>query len=348
MRVAALVLMGFFVSLSLAPTLDVYRSTIEMTPSALAMTGLQNRNSISGHVFSTSRAPIGQLYVELQDDFNSTVQRVRTDNSGFYAFNGLVTGVYQVVVQTYGTDYLPQTQRVQIDSLSPTGRGSQSLQVDFTLRDNNADKTAGLKRTGVVFAQEIPVAAQRAYDLAVSNLESGKDYDQGMKELIKAIEIFPNYYLALERLGTEYLNQRRYQEAIPILGRALDVNPKSDMSSYLLGVARYQLNDISGAIDSLSRAISIYRSSVNYQMWLAKALWKDGRAADAEAHFKEAYKLGGKRVAIVHMYLAQLYDKQKRYSEEAMELALYLKEEPQPSNEAAIRTAIDKLRRKAK
>lgn len=42
----------------------------------------QNRSTISGFVFDQQRRPIGQIQVELLNDFNSVLSRSKTDGSG--------------------------------------------------------------------------------------------------------------------------------------------------------------------------------------------------------------------------------------------------------------------------
>src|SRR5687768_16861656 len=71
-------------------------------------------NSISGHV-SDGRGAIPNLQVELLNDMDSVIQRTKTDSSGLFAFRRLSTGIFQVRVQTYGTSYISQTKRVQLE-----------------------------------------------------------------------------------------------------------------------------------------------------------------------------------------------------------------------------------------
>ncbi len=321
------------------PIAETASRTIVLSPQSL--------NSIIGHVFDTSRRPVGQVVIELQDDYYASIARTRTSDSGLYAFNNLPYGVYQIKVEPHGTNFESQSRRVQIESMSRSGRSGQSLQEDFVLVLRSESGRTGTSKPGVIFAQEVPEAARKVYEDAIKVLDSGKSVEAGLEMLRKAIGIYPNYYLALERLGTEYVKREQYDSATDVLTKAVGVNPRADQSFYWLGIAEYQLKNISAAIDSLRRAVAASPASVNSQMWFGKALWKDGRFDEAETHFRQAYKLGGRQVPIVHLYLAQLYDRQKRYREEANELELYLKEEPNPVDPEKIAKAIKNLRTKA-
>src|SRR5437868_9206436 len=78
----------------------------------------QAGNSISGIVFGVGRQPLGEVYVELMDEFSRTLQRARTNGSGRYAFYQLGSGRFKVRVLPYATDYEEQEQDVEIINFS--------------------------------------------------------------------------------------------------------------------------------------------------------------------------------------------------------------------------------------
>ena len=49
----------------------------------------KHNNTISGHVFSNERRAVPDIYVELKNETNATIARVKTDGSGGYFFPGL-------------------------------------------------------------------------------------------------------------------------------------------------------------------------------------------------------------------------------------------------------------------
>lgn len=302
---------------------------------------LQGRNAVNGVVFGDSHRPVSELRVELLDEVDSIVATARTNGSGMFTFNGLVFGTYQVRVLTHGTDYISQTERINI-----AGPGTQYLQVNFALR---AKVSATSPRTpgGTVFAQEVPDAARKSYEKALKNLGDESRSDVGLTELKTAVDLFPSYYVALERLGTEYVKRQQYELARPVLVKAVEVNPRGHQSLFALGVTHFNLKDKAAAIDSLRRAITQAPKSVNAHLWLGIVLLKDGKSTEAEASLKQAYALGGSRIPDVHMYLAQLYSNSKRYKEAATELELYLQEAPNVGDADSIRKLIKQLRSKA-
>lgn len=311
----------------------------------------QGRNSISGHVFSASRHPIPQMYVVLQDDFYREVTRTRTDDSGSYSFNNLTQGNYLVEVQTSGTNFVGQTARVTIQNFTRnvpgvgvTNSGSEFVQQDFILRTADAKGfTARMGPPQAVFVQEVPDAARKLYAEAVEKIDSNQ-MNAGLERLKKAIEIFPRYYAALDRLGTEYVKGQQYDPAIPVLTRSVEVNSRGYSSWYALGLAQYNLRQQTAAVESLRRCVTLNPASVNSQLWLGTALRQTSKLDEAETHLKKANELASLKVPEAHWQLALLYNQLKRYGEAADELEQFLKVQPDSRDAESIKKLIKKLR----
>jgi hypothetical protein len=142
-----LLLLGIFITL-LGP------SVAGINPSNVFVA--QQANSISGHVSDDRRVPIPDLQVELLNDVDSVIERTKTDSSGLFMFRRLSEGIFQVRIQTYGTSYVGQTSRVQLE------RTRAFEQVDFVLATN---KSASMTATpGAVFVQEVPGHARQEYE----------------------------------------------------------------------------------------------------------------------------------------------------------------------------------------
>lgn len=322
--------------------------------STISAMPIQGRNSITGFIFDSSRRPIQDVYVELKARAGgSDLGRTRTDGSGRYQFRSLTDGTYTIEILPYGTNYKRQSRDVEIynPSMIP-GAGSQTIQEDFYLvADKNAAGSSSSGAPGTVFLQEVPAPARESYDKAVAELEA-KRIEPGLAGLRRAIEQFPNYYAALERLGSEYVqhfNQRQYYEAAYlILSKAVEVNPRGYMSHYALGIALYNLKQYDKAMLSLQKAAELAPNSVNPHFWLGIVAIRAGQTAQAEKSFKRAYALGGNKVPDVHMYLARIYSDSKRYREAANEIELLMKEDPTARLNESLKRLLVQLREKAK
>lgn len=317
---------------------------------ALLITGgltvdAQDRNSITGFVFDESRRPLEQVYVELQNDFYSTVGRVRTRGSGMFAFAGLPAGNYNVKVLNVGTEFEEQSRSVSLVPISAVrGRGSASEQVDFYLRKKKL-RTGPAGPPGVIFVQEVPAGAKSLFEAGETDL-SNKNDAAGLDKIKRSIEIFPDYYLALDRLGNEYVGRGHYEAARILLIVALKVNPRSFTSTLAIGVAEFRMGRNDQALDRFRQAVALEKSSANANLWLGISLHGKGELKQSLAALLEANKLSGETVAEVHFQLARVYKDQKRYTDAANALELFLKYRPDAENNEEIKRIIISLRQK--
>lgn len=308
----------------------------------------QGRNEISGTVFSELGRPVADVFVELVTDLGSSLTRIRTTASGRFTFTGLTNGSYSVKILPYGTDYRETTQSVTLSAI----RGSDRQQVDIYLRLNERARAGPFALVpGVIFAQEVPRAAQKLYDDGVRHLTEKRE-TEGLVSLKKSIEIFPTYFLALDRLGAEYAvrgsSDRSYYEAgLVLLTKASEVNPKSFQTAFGLGWVQYHLGLTNEAIESLRRATTLSGKVADAYLWLGKALKRTSTLDQAEAAFKRANELANGKSADVHWQTAGLYHDQKRYKEAADEFELFLKTQPKAADAEKIRELIRQLREKA-
>ncbi|HKO44955.1 MAG TPA: tetratricopeptide repeat protein [Pyrinomonadaceae bacterium] len=294
-------------------------------------------NSISGHV-TDGRSAIPNLQVELLNDMDSVIQRTKTDSSGLFAFRRLSTGIFQVRVQTYGTSYIGQTKRVQLE------RTRAFEQVDFVLGSN---QTSSISPTGgAVFVQEVPEQARREFDRG-SDLLKNDRREEGIAALKKAVEMFPSYFAALELLGMQYVKQQEYEPAIALLTKAVEVNRRAYQSLYGLSVAQQSLKQLPQAVESMRRAITLNPGSVNANLWMGMLLRQAAKLDEAETYLKQADKLAASKSPDAHWQLALLFNDLKRYREAADELELFLKVQPDSKDTDLIKKLIQRLRQNA-
>ena len=310
----------------------------------------QGRNEISGTVFGETGRPISDVFVELVTDLGSSLNRLRTNASGRFTFTGLTNGRFSVRILPYGTDYREQTQEVILGTLRPDSSDRQQIQIYLRLNRRASNGPFAIV-TGVVFAQDVPRAAQRLYDDGVRLLGEKKE-EEGLDKLKESIETFPTYFLALDRLGQEYavrgLADRSYLEAgLVLLSKASEVNPRSFSSTFGLGWVQYQLGLMDGAVTNLRRATTLYGKAAEAYLWLGIALKRQAELDQAEAALQRANELAKGKSAEVHWQMAGLYSDQKRYKEAADEFELFLKIQPKSTDAEKIRELIKQLRAKA-
>lgn len=313
------------------------------------------QNSISGIVLDENRKPVSEIEVELLDGFERLIRSAKTKGAGLYMFQGLRAGIYYIQARTAGTNYKDAKERVEVGVTNRTSRttgmmsGSEALQINLTLQFNSRGASgSGALYNEVVFAQTVPAEAQKYYEIALEDFDRKKTAE-AIAALEKAVASFPDYFLALDRLGNELLIQNKYTEAENFFSRALKINPKSFSSAYGLGSAQYSRNKRDAAVKSLETALILNPSSINSYYLLGKTQ-RDLKEYDkAEVNLKRAGELADQKLPDIHWELALLYyHNLKRYAQAADELELYLKANPKAENKEQVKKLIENFRAQAK
>ena len=359
-KVPPVIGLGILLALAMAPAMIFASNSAPLVSTA----AIQGRSTIYGNVYGEGRRPVADVYVELLDDVNSSIRQIKTDMSGRFQFSGLVDGRYMIKVRPGNTGYLEHSQQVIIAAVSSVrpsegarSGGADNQHIDIGLRlDERGMYGPFSSGPAVLFAQDIPPAAKRLYDEGIGFLREKKD-EQAFASLRQALEIFPDYYAALDRLGGEYAfrgvndkatNRDFLQAALVLLTKATQVNPRSYSSMYGLGWAEYYLGMTKEAIDHLAQATAIYGKSPNAFLLQGKAYRRAAMPDKAEEALKRADQLTSGKDADIHWQLAGVYNDQKRYGEAADQMELYLKTAPKGEDPEKIKDLIKRLRDKAK
>jgi len=301
---------------------------------------------ITGQVFGANRRPLADVYVELRSEVESVLQRTRTNGGGTFIFSNLTAGRFSIRVRPFGTDYEEQIQEVELVT-SVGGRNVADVQYkDFYLRTRR-DAKPTTSVTEVVFAQEIPDAAKKSFEKAIGEFE-GNLPDAGILDLENAVKTFPDYFLALDRLGVELLKKQRYPEASAYFDRAVVVNPKSANSWYGLSFALYAQNQTPRSIEAAKKATALSPESVEMNLMLGVALRQGRNYIDAEKSLLKAKKISNGSSADVSWNLALLYVYNIKNSRLAAdELENYLKIKPDHPDAVRIKKLISQFRNSA-
>ncbi|MGC2236421.1 MAG: tetratricopeptide repeat protein [Pyrinomonadaceae bacterium] len=315
----------------------------------------QGGNTISGIVFGVDRQPLDNIEVELLDEYSRSFARQRTNGSGRYFFAGMKAGRYTVRAMPYATDYEEQTQDVEIVNITRQSQdgslrtsAADNVQRDFYLRLRKGVVVIN----GAIFVQEIPEAAKKLYEKGISQLD-GKKEKEGLENLKLAIEAFPNYYLALERLGTEYVKKgsagNQYYEAAQILlSKATEVNPRAYRSWFGLAYSLYSLNQTAAALTAAQKTLEIYPNSTEALLLSGVLLRQSKKFDEAEKQLLKAKEVSNDSVPMIHWHLALLYGNDlKRYGDAAKEWKLFLKAQPDTKDAEKIKEKIKELETKA-
>jgi len=317
----------------------------------LVLQGSQGRNTIEGRITTPENRPLENVRVFLGGDFYGQPRQTYTDGSGRYQFRGIRRGNYYVQVEPAGSGYERQSQRVEVNAPDLVGSGGADFyRADFVLKPDRAGKRDGeeVSPRPAVFYQDIPAPAKKAFKQGAQSLEKN-DLRAAEAALVQAIELFTDYYDALELLGSMYVKHAQYDAALPLLGHAVEINQRGWQAYYSLGVALIESRRRTEGLEALNRARTLMPESVNVNMRLGLELAKDEKSFDeAIKTLTRVTELAGKQLPDAYLALATIYGKRNQYNEEANALESFLDATPDSLQREKIKRKVTELRQKAK
>lgn len=301
---------------------------------------------IVGTVRDAAGRSVGGVRVLAIDENFQPIRTIFVDSNGQFLIRGLSPGRYQFRVETTGTPYQEQeTGWIELQAIRVRPGGSENYPLDIVLK-LKANK-AQEKPPEAVFAQTVPENARVLYEKGAKSLREGQ-VETGLNALKQALELFPDYFQALELLGKEYVKAGQYEAGIAVLSHAVQVNSRAAGSFYALGVAYLKLGQLDASVTALNKSANFGPTNANTQMMLGIALSQQSHLPESEIAFKKALQLGGPAVAEARVYLATIYEKQQHYAAAVTELELYLKEAKDLKDPEQIQNTIRALKAKQK
>ena len=326
---------------------------LTLTGVGLAAAPLQAHNIIEGRVTNDGGRPLSDIRVLLQNDGYSPVASSLTDAAGHFQFRNLRSGNYYVEVEAGAAGYERQKQRVEAIAFNERrSGGGEVFRVDFVLKPMKAtgkgDQPAGAGAGGVLFHQQVPEAARKEFERGSKEADKNS-FDNAAAALKRAIALFPDYYDALELLGTEYVKRNDFAAALPLLTHAVEINHDGWRGFYSLGIAQCETNNCGEGIKSLRRATELNPNSPNVNMRLGMALMQSAETrGEAIQALEKVTRQAKDSVPQAYFYLGILYSKNNQYGEAAEALEHFLRVYPQAGEQDKLKQMIAQLRQKAK
>lgn len=313
-------------------------------------TGTGGRHTIQGRIyFPSGRRTDVRAKIRLDSYTNGTLM-VLSDPNGSFRFTGLNPGSYTVVVDM-GEEYEIATEHVYIegdgsslprDIPVPTVSRLYTVQISLQLK---AVVDAG--KTGVVNAAlaATPPAPRELYRKAMDSAKAG-DNKKAVEQLHAAVAIYPNFPLALNELGVQYLILKQPEKAAQALDAALKLSPEEFLPRLNYGIALAEAKNFHEAEIQLRQALKKTDSSPVAHLYLGITLMSLRDYPEAEKELLRSITLGGESMSLAqaHYYLGGIYWHKKENKAAADQLELYLKLAPNSPDSARTRATIKELR----
>jgi tetratricopeptide (TPR) repeat protein len=167
-----------------------------------------------------------------------------------------------------------------------------------------------------------PEDARQAYESAMRSLKAG-DGDEAVRELERAVKIFPKYFRALNDLGVLYMKMDRLEVAAQMFDRAIKVGPRvyyPRLNHAIINTRRARYQE---AVTELEHLHKENPGLPEVRVALGDALMAMNRLDEAEAHLRAALtdaKLDRGAAGNAHYLLGMLLNRKQRYEAAIKEL----------------------------
>lgn len=316
--------------------------------------GTGGLHRIQGRIYFPSgrRSDTTNIKVTLESTSSERIFVV-ADMNGSFAFSNLAPGNYTITVDA-GPEYEPAHESVLIEGFSSGSRtqnGADASRTNvprtFSVMINLQPKPAAGNKAAVVNAAlaSAPKEAAEAYRAALESAKVG-DTKKAIDELKTALSLYPNFVLALNELGVQYLKIGETNNAVDALHNAVTLQPDDFTPRLNYGIALLEAKNSALAEEQLRVAVAKNGSSWSAHMYLGVALIGLNRLSEAEQELLQALNIGGRRVGLPHYWLGGIYWDRHEYARAASELEQYLALVPNAPNADKIRSTIKDLHAK--
>ncbi len=320
------------------------------TGSGVDSTGTGGRHTIKGRIYFPSgrRSDVG-VKVKLES-YSSGGLNVLSDANGSFTFTGLTSGSYRVMVDG-GDEYESVAEPVYIETDAPSPRNDvtvvpisrlYTVQISLQLKQRNSVKPTVVNAA----LANVPANARDSYEKGLEAARAS-DSKKAIEELKSALIVYPEFPLALNELGVQYLKLGQADKAAEVLGRAVKLALQDFQPRLNYGIALLNQRRFAEAEEQLKTAIGINGSAPTTHMYLGITLINLHRLNEAQEELETAVNSNSNEVGLAHRYLGGVYWGNRDYKRAADELETYLKLFPKAADAERTRTAIKELRSKS-
>lgn len=295
----------------------------------------QGRNTVVGQVIFPGNMPPARRCTVRISSVRLGEFSTLTDANGVFTFRRLREGMYFLTVEA-GKEYHPA--QTTVDLFDNSGR-TTTVQVE--LRPRATVVKAAVVDAGLAGA---PKQAVELYQKGLAASRSG-DYKKAVEHFLAAVNIYPEFVLALNELAGAYINAGQLAQAERTVLSALAYEPDNPTLRLNYGYVLFLAQRYAESERELRRAIRLKEASATAHSYLGVVLIKLGRLDEAEKELLRSIAIGGSSGITAHRYLAALYRERGDRARAIEQLETYLRLAPNARDADQVRMTIKDLQK---
>ena len=297
-------------------------SEAQILPSETTDSGLGGTNVITGTILVGNGGRIERRITVRLQTMTRGDRVTTTDDKGNFAFRGLVSGDYTIVIDRE-KDFETLSQAVSIVQVRGFPPVTQTLSLRLTPKVNIQPKPGVLD----VAVASLPEKGKTMFAKA-QELEKANDHVAAIEQLMQMTAQFPKFMPGFNELGSQYLQTGDLEKADAAFESAIKLDPEAFQPQLNRGMTLVMMKRYSDAESVLRRAMSLNEQSGPAKYFLGTALANLGKFDEAEKELSAALLMGGNEMAEGHRILAIIYSSKGDKKRAAAELEAYLKINP--------------------
>ena len=291
----------------------------------LGMTAtLAGATAISGTVRdAVTHQAIVRVVVVVESRDSGYTGQAETDSSGRFRLQGIGKGLFLVRVRFPGYDEADQ--EVDLSNFP-------SAYLNFELRPKPSTAPRAVAPEGpeaYINARlaSVPDKARKEFIKARELWQGGKDPQDCIDHLKKAVKNYPQFSDAYVLMASVYMQQGNAADAKATLDHAIEADPKRPEAWLTLGMLQNGQGDFLGAEKSLTEGLKLDDHAPQGHYELGKTYLAEGKLPEAEQHAQKAVALLP-TMAPAHILLGNIAWKKQDAATALQEYQEYLKLDP--------------------
>jgi Tfp pilus assembly protein PilF len=221
---------------------------------------------------------------------------------------------------------------------------SDYLQLQLTPEKSDGAAPAPDGSAGRVMDANVPAEAHAELDKARAALLNNKKVDEALTHLEKAVHIYPRFYEAQLLLGTVYMDAGKWEQSAEALGRAREINPKGGAALFALGEVYRHQKKYEEAERVLNEGLALDERSAAGHYTLGRVYWDRGDYARAGPQVGRALQLRPD-FAEAHLLAGNILLRARQGENALTEFQEYLRLAPDGEFAGQARQMVEKIRK---